>query len=72
MADPEKNDPNGPLMIEISGLRERVARLEERTESLEDVVNYLKQRIEKLDSKIWAILSGIAISILIQILTGLL
>jgi len=35
-------------------------------------VNYLKQRIEKLDSKIWAILSGIAISILIQILTGLL
>jgi len=72
VADQEKNDPNGLLMIEISGLRERVARLEERTESLEDVVNYLKQRIEKLDSKIWAILSGIAVSILIQILTGLL
>ena len=72
MDDPEKNDPNGPLMIEISGLRERVARLEERTESLEDIVNYLKQRIEKLDSKIWAILSGIVVSILIQILMGLL
>jgi len=70
--NPEKNDPNNPLMIEISGLRERVARLEERTESLEDVVNYLKQRIEKLDSKIWAILSGVVISILIQILMGLL
>jgi len=72
VADSEKNDPSNPLMIEISGLRERVARLEERTESLEDIVNYLKQRIEKLDSKIWAILSGIVISILIQILMGLL
>jgi len=63
---------NNPLVIEIASLRERVARLEERTESLEGVIKYLKSRIEKLDGKVWAILSGVILSILIQIVIGVL
>jgi len=67
-----KKDDLNPLMVEISGLKERVARLEERTVGLEDTIKYLKQRIEKLNGKIWIILSGVILSILIQILMRLL
>jgi len=62
-----KDDGLNPIIAEISALKERVARLEEKTSSLESVMNYLKTRIEKLDGKIWAILTGVILSILIQI-----
>jgi len=77
--DTEKNDQNNPLIIEISALKERVARLEERTSAVEkfmsalqDRLEKLEKRLEKIDGRIWAILSGIILSILIQIMLGLL
>jgi len=78
--DPENNTPDDPpLIIEISALKERVARLEERTLSVEkfmsglqDRLDTLEKRLEKVDGRIWAVLSGIAVSILIQILIGVL
>jgi len=80
VADPEKNAPDDPpLIIEISALKERVARLEERTSavekfmsSLQDRLDKLEKRLEKVDGRIWAVLSSIALSIIIQILMGVL
>jgi len=75
----EKNNPDNPLIIEISALKERVARLEERTlsvekfmSSLQDRLDKLEKRLEKVDGRIWAVLSSIALSIIIQILMGVL
>ena len=57
-----------PLMVEIAGLRERVARLEQKSENVESTLSTIKQRLEKLSDRIWYILSGVVISILLQIL----
>ncbi|MHC1624230.1 MAG: hypothetical protein ACXQTR_06560 [Candidatus Methanospirareceae archaeon] len=80
MADQEKNAPDDPpLIIEISALKERVARLEERTSAIEKFMSSLEERLgklekhlEKIDGRVWAILSGVILSILIQILAGVL
>jgi hypothetical protein len=60
-----KLDKDDPIVIDLV---QRVSRLEERTNSLERSVEYLKQRIELLDSKMWWVLGGVILSILIQIL----
>ena len=60
-----KLDKDDPVVIDLV---QRVSRLEERTNSLERSVEYLKQRIESLDSKTWWILGSVILSILIQIL----
>jgi len=60
-----KLDKDDPIVIDLV---QRVSRLEERTNSLERSVEYLKQRIESLDSKTWWILGSVILSILIQIL----
>jgi len=77
--DEEKNNPDNPLIIEISALKERVARLEERTSAIEKFMSSLEERLgkleehlEKIDGRVWAILSGVILSILIQILAGVL
>ena len=69
---PEKDDP---LIVEIVNLKERVARLEERTSaiekfmgSLEDRLGKLEKHLEKIDGRVWAILSGVILSVLLQIL----
>jgi len=77
----EENDPfpirsghNNPLITEIIGLKERVARLEERTSSIEKFMGTLQnrltsleKRLEKIDGRVWAILSGIVVTIVLQI-----
>jgi tetrahydromethanopterin S-methyltransferase subunit B len=61
-----------PVMAEIVGLRERVARLEQRTENMEGALKAIKERIEKLSDRVWYVLSGVILSILLQILLRLL
>jgi len=63
-----EDSDDDPVVVEIAALRERTAKLEERAVALERVVDYLKDRIEKLDSKVWGILVGVIVSILLQIL----
>jgi len=63
---PEKGDP---LVID---LLQRVSRLEARVDALERALNSLKERAESIDSKTWWILTGVVLSILIQVLTRLL
>jgi hypothetical protein len=72
MMDEEKRDP-GYLILsaDISDLKVKFARLEERQNSLEKTVDYLKGKIESIDNKVWYILSAVIASILLQILLRL-
>jgi archaellum component FlaC len=64
-----KSDPIvSGFLSDISDLKIKVARLEERQNNLERTVEYLKQKIEGIDSKVWYILSGVIVSIILQIL----
>ena len=62
-------DEGDPLVID---LLQRVSRLEARVDALERALNSLKERAESIDSKTWWILTGVVLSILIQVLTRLL
>jgi hypothetical protein len=57
-----------PLFLDLA---QRVARLEERTASLEKLVNMLKEKVESIEAKVWWIITGVGISILLQILLRL-
>jgi intein/homing endonuclease len=59
---------DNPVMVEIAGLRERVARLEQKSENMEGTLKTIKERLEKLSDRVWYVLSGVILSILIQIL----
>jgi hypothetical protein len=59
---------DNPVMVEIAGLRERVARLEQKTENMEGTLKTIKDRLDKLSDRVWYVLSGVILSILIQIL----
>jgi archaellum component FlaC len=58
-----------PLLLDLA---QRVSRLEARVEALEKTVESVKQRVERVDEKTWWILSGVVLSILIQVLFYLL
>jgi hypothetical protein len=58
-------EADDPIVIDLI---QRVTRLEERTSALERDVTYIKSVLEKVDSRIWYIIVGIAVSILTQIL----
>jgi hypothetical protein len=49
-------------------LRERVARLEQKSENMEGTLKTIKDRLDKLSDRVWYVLSGVILSILIQIL----
>jgi hypothetical protein len=59
---------DNPVMVEIAGLRERVARLEQKSENMEGTLKTIKDRLDKLSDRVWYVLSGVILSILIQIL----
>jgi hypothetical protein len=61
----EEERRGDPLLLDLA---QRVSRLEARVEALERVVGDIGSRVEKVDSKTWWILSGVILSILIQIL----
>jgi uncharacterized Rmd1/YagE family protein len=58
-------DSDDPIVID---LLQRVSRLEARVDALEKTMNSLREKIERIDSKTWYILTGIILGILIEIL----
>jgi archaellum component FlaC len=73
--DVDEINNNDPIIIDIV---QRISRLEAQYENIEKSISFLKEkigsleeRVEKVDSRTWWILGGIAISILIQILLRL-
>jgi tetrahydromethanopterin S-methyltransferase subunit B len=66
VAVPKKGDD--PVITEIVSLRERVARLEQKSENMEGTLKSIKERLEKLGDRVWYVLSGVILSILLQIL----
>lgn len=65
-------DKDDPIVIDLV---QRVSRLEERVSGVEREINWLKEsvreiksRIESVDSKTWAILVSVILTILVQIL----
>jgi hypothetical protein len=58
-------DQTDPLLIDLA---QRVSRLEARVEALERITESVNNRVERVDLKTWWILSGVILSILIQIL----
>ena len=64
----ERND-NNPMIV---NLLQRVSRLEAQVSSLEKSLQHMKERLNALDSRLWAILTGVILSILLQIALRLL
>jgi uncharacterized Rmd1/YagE family protein len=54
-----------PLLLDLA---QRVSRLEARVEALEKITESVNNRVERVDLKTWWILSGIVVSILVQVL----
>jgi predicted RNase H-like nuclease (RuvC/YqgF family) len=62
-------NPEDPVVLD---LLQRVSRLEARVDALERAVEELNKRVESIDAKTWWILTGVVLSILIQVLMRLL
>jgi cell division protein ZapA (FtsZ GTPase activity inhibitor) len=62
-------NPNDPVVVD---LLQRVSRLEARVDALEKAMAELRERAESIDSKTWWILTGVVLSILLQLLMRLL
>jgi hypothetical protein len=65
-----------PVIVDII---QRVARLEEKFSALEKMLNFLKEKIEsvesvteRIDERTWFIVAGVMISILVQVLVAVL
>jgi hypothetical protein len=61
-------DSNDPVVID---LLQRVSRLEARVDALEKAIGELRAKIDSIDTRTWYILSGVILSILIQVLMRL-
>ena len=63
--EPKRDDP-------VVDLLQRVSRLEAQFSSLNESVSRLREDVEKVEGRLWAILTGVVLSILLQILLRLL
>jgi len=74
----EKENIDDPLLTEISrrlglleghfyNLAERVSGLESRVDSLEKIINWVKERLEKLDQRLWVIVTGVIATFLVAL-----
>jgi uncharacterized coiled-coil protein SlyX len=61
-----------PILVDLIA---RVARLEERVNGVEKVISLLKEKIEalessvsRIDNRLWYVITGVVLSILVQIL----
>lgn len=76
MDDERRLNPSDPSIVsilgELSDLKVKVAKLEERQNALEKTVEYLRKKIDGIDERIWLAVSGILASIILQIILKLL
>jgi len=74
-SDNKRLNENDPIVLnfisDFSELKVKVARLEERQNALEKSVDYLKQKVEQIDSKLWYVLAGVIATFLTQIILRL-
>jgi predicted nucleic acid-binding Zn-ribbon protein len=74
--DERRLNPSDPSIVsilgELSDLKVKVAKLEERQNALEKTVEYLRKKIDGIDERIWLAVSGILASIILQIILKLL
>jgi len=63
--DRRKFDSDDPIIIELV---QRVARLEAKVDELDKDFSEIKKYLSRLDYRIWFIVTGIIISILIQLM----
>ena len=63
--DKRKLDPDDPIIIELV---QRVARLEAKVDELDKDFSEIKKYLNRIDYRIWFIVTGIIISILIQLI----
>ena len=54
-----------PLFLELS---QRVARIEARLEGIEGALRDVKEKVRNLDSKLWMLLGGIVLSVLLALI----
>jgi predicted RNase H-like nuclease (RuvC/YqgF family) len=62
-------DRDDPVILDLV---QRVTRLEAQVSDLRQSLNRLEESLDKLDSRLWYVITGIALSILVQILFYLL
>ena len=62
-------DKNDPVILEFA---QRLSRVEVEVSDLRQSLNHLEESLDKLDSRLWYVITGIALSILVQILFYLL
>jgi chaperonin cofactor prefoldin len=62
-------DRDDPVVLDLV---QRVTRLEAQVSDLRQSLNRLEESLDKLDSRLWYVITGIALSILVQILFYLL
>ena len=76
MDEERRLNPSDPSIVsilgELSDLKVKVAKLEERQNSLEKTVEYLRKKIDGIDERIWLAVSGILASIILQIILKML
>jgi predicted nuclease with TOPRIM domain len=73
MSEKENNPKeDNPVVSKVSGIEVKIARLEERLNAYAKDVEDIKNRLEKLEGKVWYIISGILLTIALQILILLL
>jgi len=70
----KENNPkeDDPVISKFTGIEVKIARLEERLNAYAKDVEEIKNRLNALEGKIWYIVTGILVTIALQILILLL
>ena len=69
MGESRHLDRDDPVILDLV---QRVTRLEAQVSDLRQSLNRLEESLDKLDSRLWYVITGIALSILVQVLFYLL
>jgi predicted nuclease with TOPRIM domain len=59
---------DNPIISKFSNIEVKIARLEERLNAYAKDVEDIKSRLEKIENRVWYIISGILFTIALQIL----
>jgi predicted nuclease with TOPRIM domain len=66
----KENTPkeDNPIISRFSSVEVKIARLEERLNAYAKDVEEIKNRLEKIENRVWYVISGILFTIALQIL----